>query len=108
MGVYATIKVTDRSKGGFSRLLMEYYMIELENTATFSQLFQIGSPCCCLGIVIFFIRIDTPFIDVSINILFCRSLVTLSYQTITTIKEEGTILYAMFAVAQIHRIFLKK
>jgi hypothetical protein len=40
--------------------------------------------------------------------MFCRSLVTLSYQTITTIKEEVTILYAMFVVAQFHRIFLKK
>ena len=40
MGVYATIKVTERSKGGFSRLLMDHYMIELENTTTFLDCFK--------------------------------------------------------------------
>ncbi len=39
MRVYATIKVTERSKGVFSRLLMDHYMIALENT-TFLDCFK--------------------------------------------------------------------
>ena len=49
MGVYATIKVTERSKGGFSRLLMEHYMIELENTTTFLDCFKSVAHAAVLG-----------------------------------------------------------
>ena len=49
MGVYTTIKVTERSKGGFSRLLMDNYMIELENTTTFFDCFKSVAHAAALG-----------------------------------------------------------
>jgi hypothetical protein len=49
MGVYATIKVTERSKGGFSRLLMDHYMIELETTTTFLDCFKSVAHAAALG-----------------------------------------------------------
>ena len=49
MGVYATIKVTERSKGGFSRLMMDHYMIDLENTTTFLDYFKSVAHAAALG-----------------------------------------------------------
>ena len=70
MGVYATIKVTDRSKGGFSRLLMEYYMIKLENTATFLNCFKSVAHAAALGSSSFLHELTPPLLMFQLTFCF--------------------------------------
>jgi hypothetical protein len=51
-----------RSKGGFSRLLMEYYMIELENTATFLNCFKSVAHAAALGSSSFLHELTPPLL----------------------------------------------